>query len=97
MKILHLNSSNVNGGAAKAAIQLHKALLNEKIKSFFLSQENHSFINNSITKGSSLNNIINIIKNGVARKICNTYKSVKKETLSISIFNSRIMVFFRPS
>ena len=91
MKVLHLNSSNVNGGAAKAAIQLHQSLLKEKIQSFFLSQENHSFINNSITKGSSLKNVINIIKNGVARKFCKTYKSNKKETLSVSIFKSKII------
>ena len=91
MKILHINSSNVNGGAAKAAIQLHKSLLEEKTQSFFLSQENHSFIDNSITKGSSLNNIINIAKNSIARKISNSYKSNKKETLSISIFKSKII------
>ena len=33
MKILHLNSSDIKGGAAKAAINLHESLLNENIES----------------------------------------------------------------
>ena len=36
MKILHINSSNVNSGAAKAAIQLHKSLLKEKTQETIL-------------------------------------------------------------
>ena len=91
MKILHLNSSDIRGGAAKAAINLHESLLNENIESYFLSQINHPSIKNSVTKGSSLNNIIDIIKNGLARKICKFYISNKKETLSISIFKNRII------
>ncbi len=91
MKILHLNSSSINGGAAKAAIGLHKSLLNQKIQSYFLSQENNLNIEGSITQGSSLNNVIDILKNGIARKICRTYKSNKKETLSISFFKSKII------
>ena len=39
----------------------------------------------------SLRNIIDIFKNGVARKICKLYSSNKKETLSISIFKTNIL------
>ena len=91
MKILHVNSSNIYGGSTKAAINLHKSLLKENVQSFFLSQGNILNIPNSLSKQSSFTNIINIIKNGIARKICKTYKSKKKETLSISIFNTNIL------
>lgn len=39
MKILHLNTYDVRGGAAIAAHQLHKSLLNAKIDSFMLVQK----------------------------------------------------------
>lgn len=91
MKILHISSSNIYGGSTKAAINLHKSLLKENVQSFFLSQDNVLNIHNSLSKQSSFTNILNIIKNGIARKICKTYKSKKKETLSISIFNTNIL------
>jgi glycosyltransferase involved in cell wall biosynthesis len=91
LKILHISSSNIYGGSTKAAINLHKSLLKENVQSFFLSQDNVLNIHNSLSKQSSFTNILNIIKNGIARKICKTYKSKKKETLSISIFNTNIL------
>lgn len=39
MKILHLNYSDNNGGAARAAYRIHKALVDEGINSIFLSDE----------------------------------------------------------
>ena len=91
LKILHISSSNIYGGSTKAAVNLHKSLLKENVHSFFLSQDNELNISNSLSKQSSFTNILNIIKNGIARKICKTYKSKKKETLSISIFNTNIL------
>ena len=82
LKILHISSSNIYGGSTKAAVNLHKSLLKENVHSFFLSQDNELNISNSLSKQSSFTNILNIIKNGIARKICKTYKSKKKETLS---------------
>ena len=91
LKILHISSSNIYGGSTKAAVNLHKSLLKENVHSFFLSQDNELNISNSLSKQSSFTNILNTIKNGIARKICKTYKSKKKETLSISIFNTNIL------
>ena len=91
LKILHISSSNIYGGSTKAAVNLHKSLLKENVHSLFLSQDNVLNLPNSLSKQSSFTNILNIIKNGIARKICRTYKSKKKETLSISIFNTNIL------
>jgi len=38
MKILHLNTSDIQGGAARAAYRLHRALLNESVDSQMLVQ-----------------------------------------------------------
>ena len=91
MKILHVSSGNVYGGASKAAIELHKSLIDQNIDSYFLSQQENKSIYNSIGKNSSFQNVIDIIKNAVARKISKFYKSKKKETLSISYFNSETL------
>ena len=91
MKILHVNSSDSYGGAAKAVISLHKSLMKENIESFILTRGLGPKLENDLSKNSSIKNVINILKNGIARKICRLYKIDKKETLSISIFNSNIV------
>lgn len=59
MKILHLSTSDINGGAAKAAFAIHKALQANNINSKMLVQEKlsndnyvESIINNSFQKAS---------------------------------------------
>lgn len=42
MKILIVNTSDINGGAARAAYRLHKALLKEGIESNYLAQDKSS-------------------------------------------------------
>ena len=61
MKVLHINASDINGGAGRAAYRLHKALLNEKIESLMLVQNKKSddytvisLANNKIQKGLNL-------------------------------------------
>lgn len=42
MKILHLNTSDINGGAARAAYRLHRALLDQDVESRMLVQDKSS-------------------------------------------------------
>tara|TARA_Y100000816_G_scaffold240316_1_gene186884 strand:- start:1300 stop:2541 length:1242 start_codon:yes stop_codon:yes gene_type:complete len=91
LRVLHINSSDIYGGAAKAVLSLHNSLMNENIQSYILTNNKNTEIKNDISKSSSLRNIIDIFKNGVARKICKLYSSNKKETLSISIFKTNIL------
>jgi glycosyltransferase involved in cell wall biosynthesis len=42
MKILHLNTSDINGGAARAAYRLHRSLLNQDVESRMLVQDKSS-------------------------------------------------------
>ena len=74
MKILHVNSSDSYGGAAKAVISLHKSLMKENIESFILTRGLGPKLENDLSKNSSIKNVINILKNGIARKICRLYK-----------------------
>jgi glycosyltransferase involved in cell wall biosynthesis len=49
MKILHINTSDINGGAARAMFRLHKGLLNRGIESRLFSKEKQSDDSNIIT------------------------------------------------
>jgi glycosyltransferase involved in cell wall biosynthesis len=42
LKILHINTSDINGGAARAAYRLHRALLDQNIESRMLAQDTSS-------------------------------------------------------
>ncbi len=44
MKILHITTSDIGGGAARAAYRLHRALLNEKVDSLMLVQDKKAMI-----------------------------------------------------
>ncbi len=65
--------------------------MSENIHSYILTNDKIPQLKNDISKSSSFRNVINIIKNGIARKICKLYRSDKKETLSISIFKTNIL------
>lgn len=54
MKILHLNSSDLGGGAARAAYRLHKGLCLEKVSSRMLVRDKQSLDSNVIQEKSLL-------------------------------------------
>lgn len=54
MKILHLNSSDLDGGAARAAYRLHKGLCLEKVSSRMLVRDKQSLDSNVIQEKSLL-------------------------------------------
>ena len=63
MKVLHINQSDVSGGAAIAAMRLHKVMLAQGIDSHFLCYENNIRDDNTIISFSRKNYLINKIKN----------------------------------
>lgn len=74
MKILHLSTSDINGGAAKAAFAIHKALQANNINSKMLVQE----------KLSDDNNVESIIENSF-QKIDYSFRYLK-DYISIKLF-----------
>lgn len=89
MKVIHLNYSSFTGGAARAAIRIHRALLAENIDS-------NMFVSISNTDDYTIKSHAGIINKLTAqlRPEITTYickKSIKRENVfhSIAIFNSK--------
>lgn len=62
MKILHLNTHDINGGASRAAYRLHLALLNENIDSKMLVQKKTSDDDTVISPTSKFEKGINLLR-----------------------------------
>lgn len=62
MKILHLNTHDINGGAARAAYRLHQALLNENIDSKMLVQKKASDDHTVLAPNSKVEKGINLLR-----------------------------------
>ena len=62
MKILHLNTHDINGGAARAAYRLHKALLAENIDSKMLVQKKTTHDDTVIAPTSKFEKGINLLR-----------------------------------
>ena len=62
MKILHVNTSDTYGGAARAAYRLHRALLNENIDSKMLVQKKTSDDDTVIAPTSKFEEGINLLR-----------------------------------
>ena len=62
MKILHLNTSDTHGGAARAAYRLHRALLNKNIDSKMLVQKKASDDHTVIAPTSKFEKGINLLR-----------------------------------
>ena len=80
MKILHVNSSDFRGGAAKAAYRLHRGLLNNGISSEFLTQIKDT---DDRTVFTSANSLYDEVYNRVVSKsdiILKKISSVRKGT-----------------
>lgn len=62
MKILHLNTHDINGGAARAAYRLHRALLAESIDSKMLVQKKTSDDDTVIAPTSKFEKGVNLLR-----------------------------------
>ena len=90
MKILHINQSEIDGGAAIAVSRLHSALLKKKINSWLLVEDAVNLNKNIIIskKNFFLNNTFKENFNKVVRKI---HKKKNLNLHSYSIFKSNIL------
>lgn len=84
MKILIVNRSDLNGGAAKASYRLHKSLLAQDVESQMLVQHKISDDYTVLTEKSRFRKIFN-----VARSLI--------ETLPLMFYKNRTQTFFSPS
>ncbi|MCU7835976.1 MAG: glycosyltransferase family 4 protein [gamma proteobacterium symbiont of Taylorina sp.] len=75
MKILIVNSSDMKGGAARAAYRLHKSLLDQKINSQMLVKNKISDDYTVISPGKRIHKIINDIRSYLDSIPANLYKN----------------------
>jgi len=92
LKILHVNYSDIRGGAAIGVNRLHKALKKKNIKSSILVAEKISANNDVIGPKSTLEIIKFLCLKSLAR-ILKKYvlKSNEKETYSFNLLNTNIL------
>jgi len=85
MKILIVNISDLNGGAARAAYRLHKALLAEKVDSQMLVQYKHSDDHTvlSMSEGK-LSYAWSVVRSGFDALPLKAYKERSKTEFSVS-------------
>ena len=61
MKVLHINTSDISGGAARAAYRLHKGLCNLDIDSHMYVQKKISDDWSVLEAGSKLGKLISLV------------------------------------
>ena len=92
MKILHLSTSDLDGGGSVVTYRLHKALLNSNINSKMLVFDKFSRDDDSIIcKSSNLDKIISIIKNTIIFQLRKLFKINHAGTISLNLFPSNIL------
>ena len=90
MKILHLNYSDIKGGAAIAMNRLHQSLLDQNINSNVLVFEKKLYDTSIICETNNLDKKINFIKRRTSFQLTKYQKINSKITQSLNIFNSNI-------
>ena len=90
MRILHINNTDVKGGAAKAAFRLHNALLSAHIDSQMLV--NKKFSNEQSVISTSKNNYINKLRQVIDNAPIFFYKNPKKIAFSLNWLNNNIII-----
>lgn len=76
MKILHVNTVDIAGGAARAASRLHLALLNEGIQSQMLVQLKSSEHSSILAPTSKVEKLVNQIRSALDQKRISKYSGV---------------------
>ena len=84
MKILHINTFDTNGGAARAAYRLHRALLAESVDSKMLVQKKTSDDGTVISPTSKLEKGVNLLRPTL-------------DSLPVKRYKSRTQTLFSPA
>lgn len=90
MKVLHLSTSDINGGAARAAFRLHRGLLESGVHSRMLVQNkygNDSFVTGS---GSQLGRLVALLKYAVDSMPAILSRGSRGATFSSAILPDRL-------
>jgi len=82
MKILHVNTSDTHGGAARAAYRLHRALLNKNIDSKMLVQKKASDDHTVIAPTSKFEKGINLLRPTLDNLPLHQYKNRSQSLFS---------------
>ena len=88
MKILHINGTS-HGGAANVALRIHESLLRKNISSYLYLPHKKNVIN-LLYPNSTFDQIMNMIKPALIRKLSNLDQSSNKQNLSFGLFPSGI-------
>ena len=90
MKILHLNTTDIQGGAARAAYRLNKGLQSINLDSKMLVQKKSSDDNTVFEFDSKLNKVMRILRSKIDSLPLKCYKERKKFTWSVSFVGKNI-------
>ena len=88
MKVLQINKSDLDGGAAKAAFRINKALIDIKVNSKMFVDRAKIYSEDVITDQSVKKKISSYLKSKISNKVVHILKKAPNNQLSISIFNS---------
>ena len=92
LKVLHINFSDSNGGAAIAVNRLHKALMKLNVDSKILVAEKFDNDFNTIGPTSTLQILISQLKVSLSRFLKKKFiKTTNRETFSFNLFNTNIL------
>ena len=92
MKILHINYSDIKGGAAIASNQLHNNLINNGINSKMLVLDKNLTDLNIIGPNNNFEILINNLRINLARFFRRNFLiSKNQETFSFNIFNTNLL------
>ena len=90
MKIIHINYSDLQGGASIACNRLHNALINEKIDSNLVVVNKLSNNNSVFTFNKKSSKIFFKIKMSISRILSKVFEFRKNNNYSFNIFDSKI-------
>lgn len=95
IKVLHINNSDLNGGAAKAAYRIHKALLNNGVSSNMLVVNKKSDEYNIIQcSNSSMTRFLDKLRAKLDNEIKKIYDVKKDIPWSVGLLNNNRIVEF---
>ncbi len=97
MKVLHINKSDIKGGAARATYRIHRSLIDYKINSRLLVDQKFSDDWTVICNSNKLKKTIGFIKHNIVKIINKTLKTDNYSTRSLSIFSSKIIDYINAS
>ena len=91
MKILHVNFSDSDGGAAIAVKRLHNLLIENDVDSTLLVSESLDNDTNIISIKKTSETLKNLFKKSISRKLKYIFKTNNKNTHSINLIPSKIL------